>query len=196
MPFNAKPSRLSTPSYRRSPRHAFAALGAVIAILVGACVDAPSAPPAQRQLSGLRAFTSSSASWGPETPHFNLEVILRNDEGGFGHVKFRQPNDAQKIVNLDVWVRDLEPNTSYQLQRATDANVNDDCTGGNWLTLGRGTTPAAIVTDDRGTARAELFRDLSATPVGTTFDIHFRVVRAGTTTVVLDSECYQFTVDQ
>jgi len=99
-------------------------------------------------------------------------------------------------VNLDVWVRDLAPSTSYQLQRATDANVNDDCTGTNWLTLGRGTTPVSIVTNDRGTGRAELFRDLGATPVGTTFDIHFRVVRAGTTAVVLDSGCYQFTVDQ
>lgn len=140
--------------------------------------------------------SASATSWGPETPHFNLEVILRGDAGAFGLVKFRQPNDAQRIVNLDVWVRDLAPNTSYQLQRATDSNVNDDCTGTNWLTLGRGATPVAIVTDDRGTARAELFRDLSAIPVGTTFDIHFRVVRAGTTAAVLNSECYQFTVDQ
>ena len=135
---------------------------------------------------------------GPATPHFNLEAILRPDDGGagFGLVKFRQPKDDERIVNLDVWVRDLQPNTSYQLQRATDANVNDDCTGTNWLTLGRGATPVAIVTDDGGTGRAELFRDLSATRVGTTFDIHFRVIRADTKAVVLNSDCYQFTVSQ
>ena len=167
---------------------------AAIALLTWACAETPSAPLAQRQ--SLGPLSVSATSWGPETPHFNLEVILRNDDGGFGHVEFRQPNDAQRIVNLDVWVRDLAPNTSYQLQRATDANVNDDCTGTNWLTLGRGTTPAVIVTDDRGTGRAKLFRDLSAVPVGTTFDIHFRVIRTGTTAVVLNSECYQFTVDQ
>src|SRR5437899_13094330 len=70
----------------------------------------------------------SASSWGPETPPFNDEVILRDvtGNGGFGHVKFRQPNDADRIVNLDTWVRDLEPNSGYQLQRATDANVNDE----------------------------------------------------------------------
>ena len=36
-----------------------------------------------------------SASWGPETPNFNNEIILRGD--GFGLVKFRQPNDADRI---------------------------------------------------------------------------------------------------
>jgi hypothetical protein len=34
--------------------------------------------------------------------HFNLEVVLRGD--GFSLVKFRQPNDADKIVYLDTWV--------------------------------------------------------------------------------------------
>ena len=52
---------------------------------------------------------------------------------------------------LDVWVRDLAPNASYLLQRATDAVVDDNCTGTNWLTLGQGTTPLAITTDARGT---------------------------------------------
>ena len=111
-------------------------------------------------------------------------------------MKFRQPNDADRIVYLDVWVRDLAPNTSYILQRATDTNVNDDCLGTNWLTLGLGATPLAIVTDDRGTGRAELFRNLGTTAVGSEFDIHFRVIRAGTSEIVLTSECYQFTVSQ
>src|SRR5213594_1125958 len=75
---------------------------------------------------------SGAPSWGPATPNFNLQVILRPVDGatdsGFGLVKFRQPKDAEKIVYLDLWVRDLAPNHSYSLQRAADTNVNDDCT--------------------------------------------------------------------
>jgi hypothetical protein len=109
-------------------------------------------------------------------------------------VKFRQPKDAEKRVFLGVWMRDLAPGTDYQLQRATDANVDDDCTGTNWLTLGRGLTPVAITTDDKGTGRAQLLRSLAAFPAGMQFDIHFRVIDAATTAVVLESGCYQFTV--
>jgi hypothetical protein len=130
----------------------------------------------------------------------NLQVILRPVAGapdnGFGLVKFRQPKDADKIVNLDTWVRDLAPNHSYYLQRATDVNVNDDCTGTNWLTLGQGLVPHAITTDETGTGRADLFRNLAAIPLGTEFDIHFRVIDAATSAVVLDSACYQYTVSQ
>src|ERR671935_1655770 len=159
-------------------------------------------------LALLAALTSATATaaqadvgppWGPETPHFNLQAILRPAAGGpdegFGLVKFRQPNDANKIVYLDVWVRNLSPNQSYRLQRAVDMNVNDDCTGTNWLTLGQGLAPRAITTNDRGTGRAELFRDLSALPIGAEFDIQFRVVDAASA-VVLESACYQFTVSQ
>jgi hypothetical protein len=139
----------------------------------------------------------SASSWGPETPPFNNEIILRDvtGNGGFGHVKFRQPNDADRIVYLDTWVRDLQPNTNYRLQRATDANINDDCTGTNWLTLGMGAVPQSITTDWRGTGRADLFRDLAAFAIGSTFDIHFRVIDAGGA-VVLESGCYQFVVTQ
>jgi hypothetical protein len=138
--------------------------------------------------------------WGAETPNFNLEVVLRTaaggPENGFGLVKFRQPNDESKIVLLDVWVRDLLPAHSYYLQRATDSNVNDDCTGTNWLTLGQGLVPEAIATDGNGTGRATLFRDLAAVPIAMPFDIHFRVIDAVTSAVVLESVCYQFTVSQ
>jgi hypothetical protein len=138
--------------------------------------------------------------WGPATPNFNLEVILRPvagaPDGGFGLVKFRQPKDADKIVNLDVWVRDLAANRSYNLQRATDTNVNDECTGTTWLTLGRGLDPQAITTDEKGTGRADLFRNLSAIPLGMEFDIQFRVIDAVTSAVVLESACYQYTVSQ
>jgi hypothetical protein len=138
--------------------------------------------------------------WGPETPNFNLQVVLRPAAGGpenaFGLVKFRQPNDANKIVLLDVWARDLVPNHSYYLQRATDSNVNDDCTGTNWLTLGQGLMVVAIPTDEIGTGRAALFRDLGALPTGARFDIHFRVIDVVSSVVVLESGCYQFTVSQ
>jgi hypothetical protein len=135
----------------------------------------------------------SEPPWGPETPYFNLEVVLRGE--GFGLVKFRQPNDDAFIVYLDVWLRDLAPNTSYLLQRAVDTNVDDDCTSTAWLTLGRGLQPQSITTDETGTAREELFRILPALP-GSEFDIHFRVIEEETSAVVLTSKCYQFTISQ
>jgi len=164
---------------RLYPRHIATILFLGLLACAGEAVD-PTAP------AGV------SPAWGPETPNFNLEVILRGQ--GFGHVKFRQPNDDQFVVFLDTWVRDLAPNTSYRLQRAVDTNVDDACTGTAWLTLGAGLTPMAIVTDDKGTGRAELWRSLSAFPPGSEFDIHFRVIEDLTGTVVLDSECYQFTI--
>lgn len=144
------------------------------------------------------AAQADPGGWGPETPNFNLEAVLRpavsGPEKGFGLVKFRQPNDADKIVYLEVWVRDMAPNHSYYLQRAVDTNVDDICTGTNWLTLGQGLVPEAITTDERGTGRAELFRDLAAVPTGIEFDIHFRMIDAVTSAVVLQSGCYQFVV--
>lgn len=130
----------------------------------------------------------------------NLQAVLRPVGGapdnGFGLVKFRQPKDADKIVYLDVWVRDLAPNHAYSLQRAVDTNVNDECTGTVWVTLGRGSVAQAITTDETGTGRANLFRDLSLVPLGMQFDINFRVIDAVTLAVVLESSCYQYTVSQ
>src|SRR3989442_15510966 len=136
--------------------------------------------------SSVSAFAQGPQSgppWGPETPYFNLEVVLRGE--GFGFIKFRQPNDDAFIVYLDVWVRDLAPNTSYLLQRAVDTNVDDNCTSTAWLTLGRGLQPQSITTDASGTGREQLFRNLAAFPVGSRFDIHFRVIDAATGAVVL-----------
>ena len=152
----------------------------------------------------LLAALTSVAAVGAVAAHAdsgaNLQAILRpvgdTSDKGFGLVEFRQPKDADRIVYLNVWVRDLAPNHNYKLQRATDSNVNDDCTGTNWLTLGRGTVRQLITTNETGTGRAELFRNLAAFPVGTRFDIHFRVIDAVTAAVVLDSACYQFTVTQ
>jgi hypothetical protein len=130
------------------------------------------------------------------TPPFNLEVILRGEGGQFGHVKFRQDVDASKIVTLETWVRDLEPNHEYLLQRAVDpANVVDgNCTSTSWLTLGKGLTPQSILTDDKGTGNESLWRDISAIPTGTGFDIHFRVIDKTTNAVVLNSDCYEYVV--
>jgi hypothetical protein len=143
---------------------------------------------------------SGAPPWGPATPNFNLQVILRPVAGApdnsFGLVKFRQPKDAHEIIYLDVWVRDLAPNHSYYLERAVDTNVNDDCTGTTWVRLGQGLSPQAITTDETGTARADLFRDLGTLALGMQFDIQFHVIDAVTSAVVLESACYQYTVSQ
>jgi hypothetical protein len=147
--------------------------------------------------AGIFAFGANAGPpWGPETPPFNLEAILRDVTGGhgFGHVKFRQPNDADKIVFLDTWVRNLEPSHSYLLQRAADTTLDGNCTSTAWLTLGKGLASQAITTDDRGTGREQLFRNLAALPTGSQFDIEFRVIDAGTSAPVLQSDCYRFTV--
>jgi len=164
-------------------------------IILAATALAACAPDGSNPVAPNLAISASTS--GPATPPFNNEIILRDvtGAGGFGHVKFRQPKDGDVIVYLDTWVRDLAPRASYRLQRAVDTNVNDDCTSTAWLTLGRGTTPQAIVTDDRGTARAALWRTLSASSLGTEFDIHFRVIDASGT-VVLESACYQYVVSQ
>jgi hypothetical protein len=135
--------------------------------------------------------------WGPETPHFNLEAVLRptatGPDTGFGLIKFRQPNDTNTVVYLNVWVRDLLPNRTYYVQRAVDTAVNGDCTGSNWTMPTLGT----ITTDDGGTGRAALSRPLPASLLGVEFDIHFRIAEsAAATSGVLESACYQFTVSQ
>ena len=164
-------------------------------VLLAACersaeVVAPSA-------TFVRLMSAAAPSAEALNPNFNLEVILRPAAGGngFGHVKFRQANDDATRVDLGVWVRDLTPNTHYRLQRAVDTVIDDVCSSSAWLTLGEGTTPQDIVTDNRGSAKQDLFRVLT-TSIGTPFDMHFRVVIATTGTLVhvLTSYCYQFYV--
>jgi len=145
------------------------------------------------------AQAATGPPWGPVTPDLNLQVVLQavagGPDNGFGLVAFRQPiNDGQKIVYLETWVRDLTPNSSYKLQRAVDANLDGACTGTNWLTLGQGSTPQTINTDNQGPGRQLLWRDLTAIPTGSQFDIHFRVIDAVTNAVVLESGCYTYTV--
>jgi hypothetical protein len=172
----------------------------VIGTLFAVACNQPASPsvPSFSAASGPQSVSSTRASQrlssaNAAQPPFNLEAILRGD--GFGLVKFRQQIDpTQNIIDLDVWVRDLLPNTSYSLQRAVDTTLDGVCTGTNWLTLGEGLTPQSIDTDDRGTGRAALWRDISSIAAGTAFDIDFRVVRTGTTSVALQSDCYRYIV--
>ena len=141
-------------------------------------------------------LSAASPNANAEIPPFNIEVILRGEGKRFGHVKFRQDVDPAKIITLDTWVRGLEPNHQYLLQRAVDAiNVVDfNCTSTTWLTLGKGLTAQSILTDDNGTGKEELWRDVSSVAAGSKFDIHFRVIDAVSMAVVLDSDCYQYVV--
>jgi len=138
--------------------------------------------------------TISGASTNTDIASFNLEVILRGENGGFGHVKFRQDNDTARIIDLDTWVRNLEPNHSYLLQRAVDPIATGDCLSSAWLTLGKGLVSQAITTDDTGTGSADLWRAVTAIARGTSFYIHFRVIDAVTGEPVLTSDCYTYFV--
>src|SRR5881394_1837789 len=123
-----------------------------VAVNGTACTETTSTGPMPRSSASF-----SGQPWGPETPHFNDELILRPPDGGGaqGHVKFRQPNDDELRVNLDVAVRGLAPNTHYQLQRAVDTN-DGNCTSTAWLTLGKGPVAQDIVTDEAGNATEAL----------------------------------------
>jgi hypothetical protein len=142
----------------------------------------------QAKLDNMRDFKSV-------VPKYDLNVILFGDHN-IGLLKFRQDPDPAKIVDLDVWVIKLQPNHEYLFQRAVDAaNVVDgECTSTGWLTLGKGLVPQSIVTDSWGIGHAELWRDVSAVPSETAFDIHFQVIDAVTLEVVQTSGCYQYKV--
>ena len=148
-------------------------------------------------LATLTAVGAASAV--DEGRNFNATLVPAGGDfqAGSGLVKFRQPEDANKIVYLRVRVSGLLPNHAYYLERATDTLVDDDCTAAaNWLRLGAGLVPSAIATDNSGSGRSLLFRDLASVPEGMRFDIRFRVVDAVTETPVLVSDCDQFTVRQ
>lgn len=148
-----------------------------------ACSDSPVGPAAP----DMAATVSGGQPWGPETQGVNLEVILRGE--GFGLVKFRQPNDLEFRIYLDLWVRNLEPNTTYDLERAVDLDAPDGvCTSTSWLNLG------SVQTDGTGTGTAALSRLIPASLDGIPFDIHFHVIRHADGAEVLASDCYLYTV--
>lgn len=172
----------------------FSQWGALLLFAAVVGCNAPGSPgvnPAAPSAILMGAAVTAQA-WGPETPNFNVEVVLRGDPG-FGLVKFRQPNDSDFVVYLDVWVRDLLPNTAYRLQRAVDTTLDGTCASSDWLTLGQGLTPQAIVTDANGTGRAALWRGVPQLP-GSRFDIHFRVIADASGVPVLQSGCYEYAI--
>jgi hypothetical protein len=163
-----------------------------VTLIIAACSSQPS-PVAPTSVATVGSSGASASSDSAEQPPFNLEARLTGD--GFGLVTFRQQKDsAANVIALGVWVRDLLPDTSYSLQRAVDTVLDDVCTGTNWLTLGKGLTPASIDTDGTGTGRAELWRDLSAFAPGLAFDIHFRVIENATAHVALETDCHRFVI--
>jgi hypothetical protein len=95
------------------------------AVVIGASIsasacsqqnDGPTSPSAVPGSQDATSTGSSPASSVPSAvpPRFNLQAILRGD--GFGLVELRQEKDpTQNILYLDVWFRDLLPNTSYGL---------------------------------------------------------------------------------
>jgi len=168
----------------------------VAALLISSCEQTMMDPTPSFDLGQTTLKSGNTKAPTPATPNFNLEVILRGEGNSFGHIKFRQDNDAAKIITLGVWIRDMEPNHDYLLQRAVDTNLDGECTSTTWLTLGKGLVmpPQPITTDDNGTGQEELWRDISAVPSGTAFDIHFQIIDAKTSAVVLSSDCYQYAV--
>jgi hypothetical protein len=135
-----------------------------------------------------------AASYGPSDAPYNLNVLLKSasHNGGLGLLAFRQRADEPFIAHLNILVIHLAANSSYRLQRAADP-FDGQCTSESWLTLGKGSVPQDITTNGFGIGYEELFRNLSAFPAGTSFDIRFRVIDAAGA-VVLSSECRAFTI--
>jgi len=192
-PLPSAPSVENSRGQRRRKMTKLMVAAVAASVAIAAC-QRPADVVGPRSQALARANSMELAPPQALAPNFNLEIILRATNGaeGFGHVTFRQANDDATRVDLGVWVRDLTPNTHYRLQRAVDTAIDDNCTSDAWLTLGEGAVAQDIATDDRGTAKQDLFRVLP-TPKGTPFDIHFRVVTVSGAPV-LASDCYQFYV--
>ncbi len=129
-----------------------------------------------------------------EKDPFNLDVTLTGSGSMKGSITFRQDPDTTRIITLDTKIEQLQPNHEYLLQRAVDTQIDGNCTGTSWLTLGKGLTSRSIFTGPYGKGSEELWRNVSMIPAGTVFDIHFQVVDAVSMAVVLTSGCYQYTV--
>jgi len=168
----------------------------MIAFVMNSCQKSSLEPSPSLDLRKTDPNSEFSKFPDPENYTFNLQVILRGRGKSFGLIKFRQDPDAAKVITLDTWVRGLKPNHAYLLQRAVDTELDCNCTGTGWLTLGKGVVmpPQPITTNEKGTGWEQLWRDVTAIPSGTEFDIHFQILDAETLTVVLTSDCYHYTV--
>lgn len=141
---------------------------------------------------GLRGLSNESG----ESEEDDQKESGDEENNASGFLKFRQDPDPAKIITLDIKVRNLLPNHEYLLQRAVDPiNILDgNCTSTSWLTLGKGLVPQSILTDSHGKGKESLWRDVTAVPSGSSFDIHFQVVDKISHAVVLTSDCYQYQV--
>ncbi len=172
----------------------------LVVLIFSACTDPSIMPQRPAELSNfsdedLRESSQSKKFCRPdERLHYNLNVVLRGKKSAHGFIKFRQYENETQLIHLDTWVKGLQPNTTYLLQRAVDTTLDNNCTSAVWLTLGKGLEPQSILTDRKGSGSAELFRSVATIPVGSTFDIHFQIVKESTMEVVLTSDCYQYTV--
>ena len=162
----------------------------LLSVLGTACQKDPEVVPVTEcTASEIQKPISSTA------PHYNLNVFLKGTSAtACGYVEFRQEVDGAQFIHLDTWVHGLEPGTAYSLQRAVDTTLDGNCTSTTWLTLGKGLTAENITTDANGSGYAELFRSVSMIAVGTTFDIHFQIIKVSDSSVVLTGDCYQYTV--
>jgi len=176
----------------RTPAAAAVLKSVCILLILAGCSEKAEVLPVVPGEESANARTWNSANH----PNYDLNVLLSATSNGpeLGFIKFRQNEGEPQLIHLDTRVHGLEPNTNYLLQRAVDTALDGNCTSTTWLTLGKGLDPQAIVTNDKGFGEAELFRSVSAIPVGSTFDIHFQIIKEGTLDVVLSSDCYQYTV--
>ncbi len=143
-------------------------------------------------------FFSCKKDYTPQTGPYDLDVVLHGADkyfGASGFVKFRQDPDTARIITLDTWVSNLEPNHSYLLQRAVNPSTDPTgCSSTAWLTLGSGLQPLSIDTDNHGNGKANLWRDVTSATRGASFHIHFQVIDATTLATVLTSDCFDYTV--
>ena len=129
-------------------------------------------------------------------PPYDLNVTLRGtsipsegDEAPVGHLKFRRDSNPE-IIDLDVKLHNMLPNHEYIFQRAVDPIyvIDGNCSSTIWLSL------QSIFTDNEGNAKVEFWRDLSAIPTGSKFDVHYQVIDAATNITILGSDCFQYQV--
>ena len=143
-------------------------------------------------------FSCKKEAIPPGDSAYDLNVALRGDAksmpGSSGYIEFRQDPDTARIVDLNTWVHNLQPNHSYLLQRAVNPITDADCSSTAWLTLGLGLTPQDIMTDNHGDGHADLWRDITSAARGAQFHIHFQIVDGVTMATVLTSDCYDYTV--
>jgi hypothetical protein len=133
----------------------------------------------------------------PLNPLYDLDVRLHGEgkNTGNGFIKYRQNPDTARVITLETWVSNLQPNHAYLLQRAVNpiADVTG-CSSNAWLTLGEGLQPKSIITNKHGEGNAKLWRDITTIARGTAFHIRFRIVDEATLATVLSSDCYDYTV--